>query len=404
MTAPSFFKNHAAFSKATNYDGSFNGSQQIAFSGGGSLRSIFPKTLGNLCVFIFKDGTTWKIVAGTLSGTIMSWGTPISIGADVDDNSIGLCILSATKCAIYYRNSDATPKLATRVYNISGNALSLDGGVYPKALFNNIGYGTKAICRVSDTRLLLHFKVNGSGFSSVIGLTIGSGDTTQDSSATVPSSSNVVAESKPCNITSVGNNNYLVVFGVTSTHVGRYLITDGTTSTSYVSSTINSSQIQSTDSSAMVMGGAGGVMLLGGGNAPVVSFMTFTSGAINVSVQGSAETYAISPFRGQDVANEANGAYFGDVDGDGYLWSAWAQIPNWLDSSRRVVINFLGFKATATPQNNVLQVKKDLVADAGFNISSNDTVALVGFGSNTFLLLYMVNDSGDKIRSIVGKL
>lgn len=397
MTAPSFFKNHAALSRVTNYDGSLNGAVGDVFNGtGGTAVEFSVSSLGNLIAFCFYDGaaSAYKIVAGTISGTVITWGTPVTI-TDNDDHPF-IKIISSNRLIIGYRDTEATKKFECKTYTVSGTTLTLDQTLNVANIFLSNHQISFAV--VSATRVIAVY-ANTSQFATVIGLTVGAGVLTADAAANVIQSSAMATPSLTLDF--LGSTKLIACYAVGTT-MRASIITDGTTSTSAAASYAISSS--SANANILTCCGAKTFLAAGYQSGSEIYAFRHTSGTIDSEFRQTGITtglYTAAKGTGGAVNNgEIRGITLGDLDGDGIIWNAFA-VGQWETTSNLYCL-FIGFNGSeGSPEDSMRQVVKLL--KSGINQVDNRVAKYAAIDAQTFAVFW-VDDIDKNYKYMVVKL
>lgn len=350
-------------SKVLRFDGSLSGSvldlAALAGTPDAAWRNFTVDSLGSLIAACYYDGTNYKLVVGTLSGTTITWGTALTVAAVAGQPAVK--IISSSLLIIGYRDTEGTPKFECKTYGISGTVLTLDQTVNIASIYTSNNALSFAV--VSSTRVVAAY-ANTSHYPTVIGLTVGAGVLTADGAAVVVQSAALAGSD--LNIDYLGSTKLIVTY-VISAVIRCAIITDATTSTSAAAAY------------DVVAAGSNGASLTCGGSKTFLAAshqsqegqiyaFRHSGGAVDSEfLKTSASDAIFTAARGMASAltSEVRGAVLGDVDGDGVIWSLILVGVGGSPYSDIYGL-FIGFNGTTgTPQGTMSQSVKLLKATSG---------------------------------------
>lgn len=137
----------------------------------------------SLFVIAYITSNAATVVAGSVSGSTITFGTPVTVDNSVTVGFVDISAVSSSKFIITWGRSSSTSKYA-RTYTVSGTTITADSS---KLTFANMtGSGTSTpdiyVTALSATRAIAVGVWSTTG-TRAIGLTIGSGTLTEDAAA-----------------------------------------------------------------------------------------------------------------------------------------------------------------------------------------------------------------------------
>lgn len=388
----------SAVSRVLGYDGSLNGAVGYLAALTGTPDSTWYNftvdALDNLVAACYYDGSVYKLVAGTLSGTTITWGTALTV-ANVDGQP-QVKIITASLLIIGYRDTEGTPKFECKTYGISGTTLTLDQTVNVASIYTS--NNAISFAKVSATRVIAAY-ANTSRYPTVIGLDVGAGTLTVDGAATIIQSAATAGED--LNLNFLGVDKLIVAYAV-STTMRAAIVTNASGSTSAAASYA----ISSSSTNANVLTCGGDKTFLAASHASQVGAIyafRHSGGAIDSEWLKTANVGSIFTLaRGitEQLTSEAAGATLGDVDGEGIIWHL--ALVNVGGSPYTDIYGlFIGFNGTlGTPQDTMQQCIKLLKSSSGRAERYGRVVAI---NASTFVIFWIDEVNAD-YKYMVGKL
>lgn len=219
------------------YDGSIDGSavspESTAIDFTYTNKRIKVVALSSTTFAIaYAVASTLKLVVGSVSGTTITFGTPVSVFASSNITSFGLAKISSSKLLVGCAQANNNEKVIT--YTVSGTTLTADAASVTVAS-SVVAYGM-AVGVFSSTRgcVMYHDGTN----LVVDGLTIGSGTLSRDSSPVIlknGSASNVTYNNNASpghHLCPISSTKMIGTYGSNSKQSNQVVITDSGSSLS----------------------------------------------------------------------------------------------------------------------------------------------------------------------------
>lgn len=379
--------------RVISFDGSSNGALQTAYTHTGTITIYDVDVKNNVALIALLDssGTAYKIVIGTISGTVITWGTAVTVVGPA--GFFSACLNSTgTFALVSYAASGGTNDWKCKSYSISGTTPTLDQTL--SVATGNSSTDHNAIASISATRACMFYEAQTTGYPTVIGLTFSAGSLTKDASPVTLESTALSGGSR--GIYQTGTATWIACWGVSGAKPRYAPITDGTTSLTggtVVQLFNNSSQVALSANSSgyaaledITAGYAGGIISAG-----------------TISPEYKASTTNGFPLRWGSTGDWGSTlslgrvASIGDVNGDGYFWSAAIMVNSTTFTAANGWINFLG--VPTSDASAPVQVTKKI----GTTLTNSATASSDKFikGISTSQFLHLFRNTSDDIISLV---
>lgn len=381
-------------SLVANYNGSNNGSiADVALCSGtpdATWGRFGADYYGGLVAVTFYDGTNWKVQAGTLSGTVITWGSAVTIsGMNASNPTAHVCILSSTLLAVAYNDNEGTSQSEVKTYGISGTTLTLDQTLNvaqaPASTPN-----CYSMARVSSSRFIMLY-ANSSNYPTVIGINASTGSLTKDASATVLDSTTLGDDSMTLKFIGSGK---LTAFYNLGNVLYRSTVTDTGTGTS--ATTLVQLAPSTTSGPYAACGTDGGIASGSGTSTGALYPFRASSGVIDDDFTNTSTSDKIlqtaSLFSTNMQGAVLSGAWLQNPDSDGYSYAVFPCCPG--NQASKIYAAFIGINTVSgNVEDSLRQFVKLLTASATNRRQRNGRI--IGVDNTTFILFYIDETNAD---------
>ena len=165
----------------------------VTGAGSGIWPALTYDTTNNKYVYYYNDGTTGKAVVGTLSGTTITWGSPVTFHTQSTNVVIyGACYDSANnKCVVLFQDASDNNYGKVCSGTVSGNSITF-GSIVPIGGSTAMTHGAIVYCSGTGNYAVL-YQSDGGGAKSTIGKNSGTNSSTWSSLLSLPTNPRPIA-------------------------------------------------------------------------------------------------------------------------------------------------------------------------------------------------------------------
>lgn len=392
-----------AVSRVLGYNGSLNGAVGDVVTLSGTPDNTWGRFgcdyNAGVAAMVYFDGTDWSVKVGTLSGTVITWGSAVVLSgtATVANLVPNVCVLSSSLLLVGYKDNEGTPQYEVKSFSISGTSLTLDQTLN---VAQTAGASTEGIffAKVSASRVVAMYR-NASGYPTVIGVNASFGSLTKDGTAAVLISSSPTEETLCIN--SIGSGKLHVSCAISSALYAAVVTDSG-------SSTSSTTMVQKTGSTTGIpvsaAGSDGGVAFGSGTVSGTMYPFRVSAGSIAAEFTDTNQVDSVKPAAFPHSTGAAGadlrGAWLANPEGTNYSFALFPCCPG--NQAGKIYGLFIGFETSSgSPEQTLTQHVRLITASATNRRARN--ARIVGVDSTTFILFY-INDTDADYKYLVGKL